>query len=232
MSRVLRSLALLAVSAGALGAQVQPKQFAVITRIGIIAPERSSSLDRQALIGLDAEYALSKYFGIGTTVDVSRGFTTKEDFLTRLRYGNASVGGGDSVFYQYTGQPVNVINLGAFGTLRYPAKRVSPFVMGGVGYYTIIPDAQVNGRSERASDISYTVGGGLTFKLSERVGVQLDARSVTYSGYNRDFLNPAFGRPEQTTPFPEDFPTPPTAKNTALNTMFTLGFRYLPGGGN
>ena len=31
-------------------------------------------------------------------------------------------------------------------------------------------------------------------------------------------------------PFPEDFPTPPAAKKTALNTMFTLGFRYIPGG--
>jgi hypothetical protein len=34
MSRVVRALALLAVSASALSAQMQPKSFAVITRVG------------------------------------------------------------------------------------------------------------------------------------------------------------------------------------------------------
>ena len=230
MSRVLRALTLLVVSASALSAQVQNRQFSVVTRVGSISPERAASLNTGPLIGLDTEYALNKYFGIGTSVDVTRTNTHREDFLTRLRYGNAGVGGGDSIYYQYVGQPINTINIGAFGLARLPAGKVSPFVMAGVGTYTMIANTQVNGKATRKNEISYTFGGGVWFKLGEKVGVQLDARALQFQKYDRDFLNPAAGRPELRTPFPEDFPVPPAAKKTALNTMLTLGFRYIPGG--
>ncbi len=230
MSRTIRTLALLAFSTAALGAQVAPKQFTVTTRIGQITPERSASLDPAAVIGLDAEYAINKWLGFGTSIDVSRGNTTRKDFLERLRFGNATVSGGDSIYYQYVGQPVNTVNLGVFGLLRYPSKRISPFVMAGVGTYVMILDAQINGKETRKNDLSYTGGAGLWLKLSERAGLQFDVRAVNYNGYDRQFLNPARGRAELNQPFPEDFPTPPAPKNKALNTMFTLGFRYLPGG--
>lgn len=230
MSRVLRAFALLAVSASSLSAQVVNKQFSIVTRIGAVTPERASSLNTGGLIGLDTEYSLSKYFGIGTSVDVMRTNTHREDFLTRLRYGNATVTGGDSIYYQYIGQPINTINISAFGLLRYPSKSFSPFVMGGVGNYTMIADAQVNGKATRQNDLSYVGGAGIWIKLGDKVGVQLDARALSFQKYDRQFLNPARGRIEQITPFPEDFPAPPAAKNTAMNTTFTLGFRYLPGG--
>lgn len=230
MRRVIRAFALLAVSASALSAQVQNRQFSVVTRLGAVTPERASSLNTGGLIGLDTEYSLNKWFGIGTNVDVMRTNTHREDFLTRLRYGNASVGGGDSIFYQYVGQPINTLNIGAFALLRVPNPRISPFVMAGVGTYTMIADVQVNGRAKRTNDISYLGGAGFWLKLGERVGVQFDARAMQMQGYDREFLNPASGRPELDNPFPEDFPAPPAAKKTALNTMFTLGFRYLPGG--
>jgi hypothetical protein len=230
MSRVLRAFALLAVSASALSAQVQVKQFSIVTRIGSVTPDRASSLNAGGDIGLDTEYALNKWFGIGANVDVMRTNTHREDFLTRLRYGNAAAGGGDSIYYQYVGQPINTINIGAFGMLRMPNKKISPFVMAGVGTYTMLADAQVNGKAKRMNDVSITGGAGVWLKLSEKVGVQLDARAIQFQNYDRNFLDPAYGRPERITPFPEDFPAVPAAKKTALNTTFTLGFRYLPGG--
>ena len=230
MRRVLRALALLAVSASALSAQVQNRQFAVVTRLGSITPDRASSLNAGPLIGLDTEYALNKFFGIGTSVDVTRINTHREDFLTRLRYGNAGVGGGDSIYYQYIGQPINTISIGAFGLARVPSKKLSPFIMAGIGTYTMIANTQVNGKAKRKNEISYTFGAGLWFKLGDKVGVQLDARALQFQKYERDFLNPAVGRPELRNPFLEDFPVPPPAKNTALSTMLTLGFRYIPGG--
>lgn len=230
MNRAAGILAALALTAASVGAQVAPKQFTVTTRLGILQAERAASLDPAALIGLDAEYALSKYLGIGTTVDVSRGNTTKKDFLTRLRFGQAAVAGGDSIRYQYVGQPVNTVNLGVAATLRYPGKKVAPFVMAGAGTYVMILDAQVNGKETRNNDVSYTGGAGFWVKLSEQAGLQFDVRAVQYQGYDRNFLNPARDRTELIQPFPEDFPTPPAAKTTALNTMFTLGFRYVPGG--
>ena len=230
MKRVIRAVALLAVSASALSAQVQNRQFAVVTRLGSFTPERAASMNTGGVIGLDTEYALNKWFGIGTSVDVMRANTHREDFLTRLRYGNASVGGGDSIYYQYIGQPINTLHVSAFGLVRVPGKKLSPFVMGGVGNYTMITDVQVNGKAKRKNEMSLVGGAGVWFKLGDKVGVQLDARAIQMRNYDRNFLNPAAGRPELNTPFPEDFPAAPAAKNTALNTMFSLGFRYLPGG--
>jgi opacity protein-like surface antigen len=230
MKRVVALLSSLALSAGVAGAQLAPKQFSVTTRLGTLSPERAASMDAQALVGLDAEYNLSKYFGIGTAIDVSRGNTRREDFLTRLRFGQAAVAGGDSIYYQYVSQPVNLVNLGLMGTLRYPGKKITPFVTGGVGTYVMILDAQINGKETRTNDLSLTGGAGVSFKLSDRAGIQLDVRTVQLQGFSRDFLNPARGREVLTVPFPEDFPMPPAAKNTALNTMISLGFRYIPGG--
>jgi len=140
------------------------------------------------------------------------------------------VAGGDSIYYQYVSQPVNLVNLGLMGTLRYPGKKITPFVTGGVGTYVMILDAQINGKETRTNDLSLTGGAGVWFKLSDRAGIQLDVRTVQLQGFSRDFLNPARGREVLTVPFPEDFPMPPAAKNTALNTMISLGFRYIPGG--
>ena len=232
MSRVVRAFALLAFSASALFAQAQPKSFAVITRLGASTPERAASLNSGGLIGLDAEYSFNKWLGVGTSVEVMRNNTHREDFLTRLRYGNSSTGGGDSVYYQYIGQAISTINVGAYGLLRLPSEKISPFLMAGVGNYTMIADAQVNGKTARQNDLSLSFGGGIWFKLGERVGVQLDGRAVQYHGFDREFLNPARGRREQNTPLSEDFPKPPAETNTPMSTTITLGFRYVPGGGN
>jgi hypothetical protein len=233
MKRVMYAVVLSALSASVVSAQVQVKRFSVTTRLGAITPERSASLQTQGVVGLDTEYAFTKWLGLGMSVDVARGNTRGEDFVARLRYGNAAVGGGDTVYYQYISQPVNTINLGAFGMLRYPSERISPFVMGGVGNYTLLLDTQVAGRAARKNSMSYTVGAGFWIRLTERSGLQFDVRSLTLQKYERGFLDPSSGKSPNMV-FPEDFPSPPAAKSTAQNTMFTLGFRYIPGpvGGN
>jgi hypothetical protein len=231
MKRTVRALALLALSAGALEAQVQPKQFSVTTRVGAMTPERAASLDMAGLIGLDTEYSFTRWLGLGATVDVARGNTRREDFVARYRYGSPSVAGGDTIFYQYLSQPVNTINVGLYGVLRAPMTRFSPFVMAGVGTYSLFLDAQVAGSAQRKVEMSYMFGGGAWYRFSESTGVQLDARMLQMQKYDRAFLDPSKGRLPNNV-FPEDFPAVPAAKNTALNTIITLGFRYIPGGGN
>jgi hypothetical protein len=230
MKRVVGALALLAVTTGAVGAQVQPKQFSITTRLGAMSPERSASMDVAGLIGLDTEYSFTRWLGLGANVDVTRGNTRREDFLARYRYGDPGVGGGDTIYYQYLSQPVNTVNLGAYGVLRAPSTKFSPFVMGGVGVYTMVLDAQVAGTAKRKVETSYTFGAGAWLRLSESSGIQLDVRALQMTNFDRGFLDPSGGRNPNVV-FPEDFPAPPAAKNTALNTIITLGFRYIPGGG-
>lgn len=233
MKRVYLAAALFSVVMGSTAeAQVASKQFSVTTRLGTRTSERAASLDPAALIGLDTEYSLSKYFGIGTSIDVARGNTTNEDFLIRLRYGQAATSGGDSIYYQFLGQATNTININAFATLRYPGKKISPFLLGGAGTYALILDPQLNGRATKLNELSYLGGAGVWFRLTDKSGIQFDVRNVVFQDYNRELLNPARDRTEQTVPFPEDFKRPPAAKSTVANLTYTLGFRYIPGGGN
>lgn len=232
MRRGILAAALVLMTATTAEAQIQQGQFSVTTRLGARTSERAASLDPAAMIGLDTDYALTKWFGVGTSIDVARGNTTNEDFLIRLRYGSAASAGGDSLYYQYLGQATNTININAFATLRYPSKTISPFLMGGVGTYALILDPQLNGRATKLNELSYVGGAGLWIRVSDKTGIQFDVRNVTFTNYNRDLLNPARERPEQNIPFPEDFARPPAAKRTIANLSYTLGFRYIPGGGN
>lgn len=227
--RALSACALVAMAGTSAQAQWQAKAFSITARVGGMTSDRASSLDPAAVVGVDTEYSFNKWFGIGTSIDVARGNTRREDFVTRLRYGLASTGGGDSLFYQYLGQAVDRVQLSAFGTARLPGKRLTPFLIGGVGTYFLALDPQLNGGNTKINELSFTGGGGLSLKLTDKAGIQFDARFTQYQNYNRALLNPARNRTEQITPFPEDFPPPPAAKTTALNTMFTLGFRYVPG---
>ena len=228
---MLASLAAAAfLAASTAGAQVAAKKFAVVTRLGALSPERASSLDRAGLIGLDAEYAINKYFGIGTALDIGRGNTHREDFVQRLRFGNPAVAGGDTIYYQYLGQPVNTLNLSAMATARIPGK-LSPYAVAGVGSYVLIMDAQTNDKLRSMSGLSFTGGVGINVQFSDKYGMQIDARAIQLQDYQRAKLDPSDGRwPNRW--FPEDIPAPPAAKNTALNTAITLGFRYVPGAGN
>lgn len=227
MKRMILAATIVAMGASTAQAQVQDKRFSVTTRLGAVTPERSSSLDPGGVVGLDTEYSFNKYFGTGAAVDVTRGNTRREDFVARLRYGNPAAGGGDTVFYQYVGQPVNTIHLGVFGVARYPTKRVTPFAMGGFGTYTMLLDTQINGKAAIKNSSSYTAGGGLWIKFTETSGIQLDARRLTMRNFDRGFIDPTGGR-NQNTVFPEDFPSVPSRKSSASNLMLTLGFRYIP----
>ena len=228
MSRMLRVAVLLAFSATALEAQIQPGSFSVTTRLGAMSPEDASSRDMAGLVGLDTEYSFNRYVGLGLAIDVSRGNTTREHFVASYKYGTSTAGGGDTVFYQYLSQPVTTLNFGVYGTLRLPVgERFSPFVMGGVGTYTMILDAQVSGSAQRKVEMSAMFGAGAFLRFSESTGLQFDVRAIQMQDYDRMFLDPSKGQSPNMVFF-EDFPDVPPAKNTALNTVFTIGFRYIP----
>ena len=214
--------------ATAADAQAIKNQFSVTTRLGTITPQRDVSINRGAFIGLDAEYTLSRFFGVGTSIGVARANTHKEDFLTTLRFGRSDVAGGDSVYYQYVSQPVNLIDVAAFAVARAPMGRFTPYATAGVGNYTLILDAQIAGQARRANDLSLNAGAGVWLAFSERAGIQLDARLLRLRNYDRSFIDPTGGRNPNVTFF-EDFELPPPAKNTATSAVLTLGFRYVPG---
>ena len=122
MRTMMLAAAFVALAATTAQAQVQAKRFSVTTRLGTVTPERSSSLDMAGLVGLDTEYSLNKYFGTGVSVDVTRGNTHREDFVARLRYGNANASGGGFSPPDFSSHQLPQ-RLGRGGHIRGPAAQ-------------------------------------------------------------------------------------------------------------
>jgi hypothetical protein len=123
---------------------------------------------------------------------------------------------------------VTLIDVAATATARIPlAGRIAPYVTGGVGAYTLYLDPQVSGGQRNYSRMSMQAGGGLMMSFSERSSLSFDVRDLILTKYRRDRLGPV------TNPnvlFSEDLPTPPEAKETIHNLVFSLGFGFVPGG--
>ncbi|MEJ7810281.1 MAG: outer membrane beta-barrel protein [Gemmatimonadaceae bacterium] len=227
LTRAAVAALVMAGGASAIDAQVAVHQFSITTRAGGIHFDRAASLKTAALLGLDAEYSLTRNFGIGTSINVSRPNTRAEDFLSVLTFGLGAT--GDTTLFVQTGQSVSLIEGSIVGVGRFPAGRFTPFVLGGGGLYGMFLDPEINAGSRRMSGISGTVGGGLAVRLSDRAGIQFDARDLVFTKYRASRLDPT-GQRSPNTIFIEDFPAAPSRKETVHNFMFSLGFRYLPGG--
>ena len=209
------------------GAQAPVGQWTVTARSGLINFGRASSLERAPYLGLDTDYGFSKYFALGTSLNVGRPQTRPEDFLTTLTYGIGT--SGDTTFFYNVGQTLSMVEGEVMGTLRFPTGRLTPFAMAGVGYYGLFLDPQINNGVKRQDGASFSVGGGFSLRLSERAGLQFDARNLTMTNFSQRALDPSAGRNPNIL-FPEDFPLRPAAKKSINNFLFTIGFRYIPGG--
>lgn len=227
-SSLLLASALTAIAALPLQAQTPEGQFSVTTRGGYVNFGRNTSLEPAPYIGLDADYGLTRNFSLGTSLVVARPTTRPEDFLTTQTYG--LITGGDTTFVYGASQAVSLVNGEITGGLRFPLGRITPFLTAGVGLYGMFLDPQTNRGSRRMNGGSVTGGGGVAVRLSERAGLQFDVRSLTFLGYNRSDLDPSGGRNPFITLFAEDFALPPDRSSRVSSLVFTLGFRYIPGG--
>jgi opacity protein-like surface antigen len=209
-------------------AQDPTGQFTVITKAGAFQPMRAASLETSGVVGIDALYGLTRFFGIGTTVNVARTNTRAEDFITAITLGTISA--GDTTYFYETGQPVNILDGGLLAMLRLPiGDRITPYLVGGVGAYSVFLDPEINRGRRNFSGMTGTGGGGLAIRFSERAGIQLDVRNMTFFNYKADQLDPSNGRFPNAFFF-DDFPSPPTRKKAVSNMVYSLGFRYVPAG--
>ncbi|MBA3559527.1 MAG: outer membrane beta-barrel protein [Gemmatimonadaceae bacterium] len=210
-------------------AQAEQGEFSVLPRLGAIDFDRASSLKTAPFLGLDAEYHINRFFGIGTAVHVARPNTRAEDFLTTLTFGIPT--SGDTTFFFQTGQAITLLEGGLLGTLRYPLGRFTPFLTGSAGYYRTFLDPQINRGARGWDGASYSYGGGFTVRFSERSGIQLDVRNLVLTDYERQSLEPSLGRNPNIF-FEEDFNLPPDNKSSVNNLVLSLGFRYVPNVGS
>ena len=195
-------------------------QFSVTPRAGYIAFDEASGIDNAAALGLDATYQLTNMFGISLAATFSRPLTRGDDFIGALYV-------GDTTFLYRAQQPITVADVNIGGTARLPFGAFVPYVRAGVGGYTLYLDPQASGPKNRVQKMSVSVGGGLGYQFSDRVGVALDVRDLIFMNFDRDRLNPV-GLAARETRFIEDFPTAPTPKKTVHNIALQLGFTFFP----
>jgi len=215
---------------GAVQAQAVPRQFNFAPRAGYLKFDRASSIENGGFIGLDAVYNVTSMFSIGANASWARAETRGEDFIAALTFGDPTK--GDTTFYFNVTQPVSVVTYEAMAVARLPLSysRVNPFLMGGVGAYTVYMDPQVVSGPRKMSHLGFSVGGGLEMRMGQRSGLRFDVRDQIFTKYDRTRLNPTDPR-FAAIAFPEDFPRPPEAKETLHNLSFSIGFTFTPSGG-
>ena len=221
--RVAASLAVLAFASPAEGQAraTTGRQFHVTPRGGYIAFDKASGLDNAAVIGLDAGYGITSMFTLGASASFSRPVTNGDDFLGAIYL-------GDTTFIYRAQQPITMANVQLAATVKLPlVSRLAPYLFGGVGGYTLYLDPQVSGRDNRVQRMSLGLGGGVEYRMSDRIGIALDVRDLIFMNYDRERLNPvnSAGRLAR---FIEDFPTPPENKKTVHNIALQLGFTFVP----
>lgn len=203
-------------------------RFTVTPRAGFIAFDEASGIESSAALGLDATYQLTSMFGLSLSSTFSRPSTRGEDFIGAIYI-------GDTTFLYRAQQPITVVDLNLGATARMPFGNFVPYLQGGVGGYTLFLDPQASGGSDpvsqglrnRVQRMSLNVGGGLGYRITDRIGVSVDVRDMIFLNYDRDRLNPV-SLAARDTRFIEDFPAPPTEKKTVHNLAIQLGFSFVP----
>ncbi|MDQ6635077.1 MAG: outer membrane beta-barrel protein [Gemmatimonadota bacterium] len=213
------TLAAVALVAAAASAQDAPGRFAVMPRGGYLRFDRATSIEPNAALGLDAMYALTRNFSIGTGLTFSRPQTRGEDFIAQISF-------GDTTFLLKVTQPITIVDANVGAMLRLPG-RLTPYLLGAIGQYVMYLDPQVNSGSKKFTHTSGTLGGGFLYHVTDVTGLQLDLRDLIFTKYDRERLRPTQARFANTR-FPEDVPTLPASKATVHNLMVSLGFSFTP----
>jgi hypothetical protein len=219
--RTILTLATLAVGAtGGLGAQIVPHQFQIGPRAGSISYDNASGIKHAGLLGVDAAYFINRNIGIGFLLDLSRPSTDGRFFPAELSFGDTTL------VFQVT-QPLTIVNAQIQGMVAFPRGRLAPFVAAGVGTYRIYMDPQAAVGPKSVSAMSYSLAGGINYRVAESSGLRLEIRDQIFSNFDRDQLNPVNPRfgPRR---YPDLVTPPVAAKSTISNLALLLAFSFVP----
>jgi opacity protein-like surface antigen len=233
-----RSLALAAVFAAGAAGTAGAQDLSVLVRFGTQSFDKAASLDNTLFVGLDAMYPINSWLEVGPSLSIGRGQTTGDHFISALTYGVVGVG-DTTTFYRAT-MPQTLMDGSLTARVSLPGERmIRPYATAAVGGYVQLMDPVVTRRDARQNGVSYTVGLGALYQITDRAGIALDVRAFTLTGYDRNELDPRPGintptaRAENTL-WREDFPVAPASKSSVTNYAMSLAFSYVPsflGGG-
>ncbi len=247
LASVFAGVVVFAMSAEPAGAQGgEQGNFDVTIGGGVFLPPNASALKSASpILNMSARYSVSENFGVGFLIDYSRTETDGDVFpLAQFRFTTA-----DSTIFVALRQPVAVFHYGLIGTLgtRLGNGSLYPYVIGGIGGYTIYQDVQATEGPNRSSGLMLNIGAALKLGITESSGIELMVRDVIYRDYDRDELNPTPDRtcrlsgdrqfsgttcPNERFPFLDPQFSDPNfseAKSTLHNFVVAASFSFVPG---
>lgn len=216
------ALAATILAAGSAGGQVVPGQFQVVPSAGWVSHDESSALEAAPYLGVDASYFITRNLAVGVQFYAARPQTDGTFFPLAL------MDFGDTTFVYSVSQRVTTVGGGVQAQYHIPFNRFEAFVLGGGGIYQIYMDPRRTQDISRHSGPTVSFGGGLSYAITESVGVRLEARDMMFLDYDRQSL-------DATIPYvrndriPDLVEVPPEAKDVVHNLRFALGFSFIPG---
>jgi len=217
-----------------LSAQLQPGEFLISLRAERMSYAESSALEPSAAAGMETMYFFTPHLAVGIQASVARPWTKGEYFpLMRHTYWTPNSANDTTLLY-VVNQQVTAFDYGVQAEYRLAFDRWEPVVQVGVGRYTFFVDPQSQPQSNRDrrtfSGFAYSVGGGLSFAVSEGARVMVAVSDRIYTGFDRDELSLS-DRLLREDRFPNPDPPPPPEEDVIHNLRFSAGFSFAPGRG-
>lgn len=205
-------------------AQIEPGRFRLSAGVGVQDFAESSALKTTFIGALDANYYFTRNIAIGLFGQVGRPETDAVFYpLVRLDFGE------ETELYQPAQKVTNYV-VGLQGQLALEVSRLSPYAVGGVGYYVFNLDPEQNRADVNRDGISLNLGLGATYAITSSAGILLEIRDMVLLEYDRDWFNlsdPLLAEPR----VPEPGGQLPDKQSTIHNLRFSVGFTYVPGAG-
>jgi hypothetical protein len=186
------------------------------------------SFTNNLMAGLSALYWFADAFAVGLAFDVARPVSNGAYFKA------ASMESRGIQELTLVSQRVTTLQYQVEAEWTPSTGRLSPFLTGGVGGYTIYLDPPKADQAsstgfESFSDLMFSVGIGIDWGLGSAGGLRLALVDMIYTGWEREKLNPVLPA-YQTNLFPDLMPPPPDEKSTLHNFNLQLAFTFVAGG--
>ena len=226
------ALAMVLLGTGPLDAQLQSGEFLISVRAEHMSYANSAALEASGAAGVETMYFVTRHLAVGLQASVARPWTKGEYFpLMRHTYWTPNSANDTTLLY-VVNQQVTTFDYGLQAEYRLAFNRWEPLFQVGVGRYTIFLDPQSQPQSDRdrrtSSGLAYSVGGGLSFAVSDDARIMVAVSDRIYTGFDREALSLS-DRLLREDRFPNPLPPPPPEEDVIHNLRVSAGFSFAPG---
>lgn len=224
---VVLALALLGMGAWSAQAQVEERRWQVVAGGGWQTFGGDAAMKGGGSIGGEANYFLNESFGLGLYADFTFTETSGDELVP------AALNFVDSTTFTFINQAVDVFQYGGQAKLRLPGTT-SPFVLAGLGGYTVFFDPQQNDDDANSTRWMLKFGAGVDFAVSPGAGFQLAVHDNFYPNWKASSLLPVREQ-FRNSRFPELNPAPQCdfeegeSSCSVHNLRFSLSVVLIPG---